>query len=194
MLRPHLVFNGLKADGPFTDALWYGLLSHGIGLIGTLVMYLGVAGFGALSFLFSRESGEKMGSLGLGEGVVILVIMVVALLILMPASGLFRLALGAGIDHVSLLLVGGGKLGFAATFRAYCYSMASPLGILPCLGCYVAEFYRLVLSAFAYRGVHRMSGVRAGVAVVVPWVFSCFGYTALVILAQMLGPGAGSGD
>ena len=135
------------------------------------VLFGGMALFGAPAF--KGVAGTTMWAVALG--------VVVALVIGLPLAALARTFVGSGLDHVCLLLVGGGRGGFWATYRGYCYATAPGMfGLIPGCGGYVWEIWRLVLSVMAYKRVHEMSGARATVAALLPVVLCCGGYGAMV--------------
>ena len=95
----------------------------------------------------------------------------------MIAGPLFSLAstvIFAGLDHLVLML-GGVSRGFQVTFRAHALSQAPwVLGLVPCVGIYVAPVWALVARAFAYHGLHRTTwGVALAGSLLTPLLSCC---------------------
>jgi len=156
------------------------------GASGTLLLYL-LIGAGAAFFGRAELFKEFHGAATLGIGVGVVLGVVIGLAVALTFATLARVYIGAGIDHLSLMLLGAARGGFEATFRSYCYAMSPGIfGLIPGCGSYVFEIWRLVLSIFAYRSVHKTTGARATVAVLIPVGLCCGGYLALVVGLQVL--------
>lgn len=84
------------------------------------------------------------------------------------------LLVGACITHLFLILVGGAKRGFAATFRVQCYAGATMLlAVIPACGQVVGLVWSLVLSVIGLSAAHRISTGKAALAVLLPLLLCC---------------------
>lgn len=84
------------------------------------------------------------------------------------------LFLQAGIWHLGLMLVGGAKNGFNATFRAIAYAQGPILfGVVPFCGAYAATFWVLVLVVIGLAKVHRITYGRAIGALAAQYAMVC---------------------
>lgn len=89
----------------------------------------------------------------------------------MPAFVAVGIFVTSGVLHLCLMLVGGERSGFEATFRVVAYGQASQLwGVLPLVGPLVSAIYALVLYIVGLREVHGIGTGRAAVAVFLPAV------------------------
>lgn len=174
---PQRAFSGLSPAGSWWDAMSYAMVSTMVSSLGMLGLYAAIFGIAAIA------GGARR--LGGAEALVVLGV-VAAIAVLLPVSALVRVYVGAGIDHLGLMIAGGGKSGFDATLRTYCYSMSPAMfGLVPGCGVYVWEVWRIVLAIIGYREVHKMSGGRAAAAVLVPYALCCGGYVVLVMGTTM---------
>lgn len=100
----------------------------------------------------------------------------IMLLPLMLAAAAF---ISAGLLHLGLMLIGGAKKPFEATFRVACYAGGSTavLQLLPVFGAILAWIWNLVLVVIGLSQVHGISRGRACIAVLLPSLVCC----ALVI-------------
>lgn len=99
----------------------------------------------------------------------------------------------SGIYHLCLMMLGGNKKGFEATFRSWVYSLASTslLGIIPFCGVYVAGIWGIVLTIIGFRETHRISTGKAVLAYFIPFItclfLTCFlGFLAALIIPALL--------
>ncbi|TPW12333.1 MAG: hypothetical protein FD129_1484 [bacterium] len=84
------------------------------------------------------------------------------------------LAIGAGITHLMLMLLGGGRQGWTATFRVASYSMVSSLFMLiPIAGGLLNFVASLIFQTHGLAVVHGMSRGRAFVALFLPLIVCC---------------------
>lgn len=86
-----------------------------------------------------------------------------------PVVTAVLLFIQAGLAHLILLLVGGGKLGFEATFRVCAYSEAASLLVLvPVCGQGIAIVWNLVIMIIGLYHIHETEPWKAVVAVLAP--------------------------
>jgi hypothetical protein len=91
----------------------------------------------------------------------------------------FLIALGlfvaGGIFHILLMLVGGNKKGFEATFRVVAYSNSTQVfSVLPLLGGMIAVIYNIILWIIGFRESHQISTAKATFAVFLPLILITF--------------------
>ncbi len=107
------------------------------------------------------------------------------LLIAMPFLIALSIFIGSVINHVCLMIVGGNKKGFKATFRAVSYAWSGYLfGIIPVVGSTIGAIYSLVLIILGIREGHRITTGKAVLAALLPVIV----IVGLCILAVILVP------
>jgi hypothetical protein len=101
------------------------------------------------------------------------------------ALGLF---LQAAITHLMLMILGGNKLGFEATFRVLAYSEATAvLLMIPGCGALIGLVWSLVVTVIGLYSIHETEAWKAVLAVVLPSII-CFSTVAgsVVLLVAAL--------
>jgi hypothetical protein len=89
----------------------------------------------------------------------------------------------SGIYHVMLLILGGARHGFEATFRVVCFAQATYLFMLvPFCGSIVAPVWAIVLEIVGLSQTHQIGGGKAAAAVLLPLVIFCCCCVGLVLL------------
>jgi hypothetical protein len=135
---------------PFIFAMIIGIIGAGIGLIWQVV---------SVSKMISPEIA----------GVIPYTMMVIILIVALPFVIAFSVAAMTIVTHIFLMILGGNKKGFEATFRAIAYSFSSHLWyIIPFLGALVGTVYMIVLAIIGVRETHATSTGRAVFAVLLP--------------------------
>jgi hypothetical protein len=80
----------------------------------------------------------------------------------------------AGILHLMLLLLGGARRGFEATFRVACYAHATTLLlVVPFCGAPVMMIWRIVAYVIGLAEAHQISHGKALAAVLLPLLALC---------------------
>lgn len=93
----------------------------------------------------------------------------------------------AGLIHLVLMLVGGNKLGFEATFRVAAYSeAASILALVPFCGNVIGVLWGLFITIVGLYSIHETDPWRAVVAVVAPMAL-CLSLISASAILLMLG-------
>lgn len=97
----------------------------------------------------------------------------------------------AALTHLALMVVGGAKKSFEATFRVACYAggSTSVLNLLPVCGAFAAWIWNIVVMTLGLSEVHGISKGRALAAVFLPTLVCC----ALMIGAAMMVAAAAGG-
>lgn len=109
--------------------------------------------------------------------------------IALPIMAALSILIGSVITHVCLMIVGGNKKGFQATFRAISYSFGGYLfGILPFIGSPIGGIYTLILTIFGVREGHGISTKRAILAVLLPVIVGIgVGILGAILIPLLLG-------
>ncbi len=111
-----------------------------------------------------------------------------AVMALAPLFTAMGLVFSSAVVHVFLLLFGGARNGFTATFRALCYVQAGALLlIVPFCGGLFAGAFMLVLEVLGLSTLHRISLGKAAAAVLLPTFLCC---ACLCVLFLMVGAAA----
>ena len=119
--------------------------------------------------------------------------MTTAATLLIPVLVFMGIVLSALLLHVSLLIVGGAKENFEATFRVVCYSAAAELfNVIPLVGWIIALIWKLYITLIGLRTVHRITTARAAIAIFLPLIAAC-GLVIAGIALTVLTMGWGSG-
>ena len=95
----------------------------------------------------------------------------------------FSILIGSGVTHLCLMVVGGNRKGFEATFRAISYSYSAQLFyIVPFIGNLVGGIYLLILTILGVREGHGITTGRAVLAVLLP-VIVAVGLAILIVIS-----------
>ena len=157
LFSPATFFRGLTFNGGIGEPLAFGLLIGAVGnMFGVFWSVLLMSG-GLLPF------GEAIfGHLTVG---LIFLVMVVAV----PVSVTLSLIIYSGILHLLLLIVGGGKNRFEATFRVVAYSQAAQaLDLIPVVGSWIGGIWQLIIQVIGLREIHNISYLKVFMAFLLP--------------------------
>ncbi len=177
IFRPVAFFRRMPPRGGYGPALGYALVLVVIGLL--FSSYWSVVE----SFLGGGQAQEG-GSLGALAGS--LIALLVALLLIVPLYVGF-LFVAVAIIHVGFLVVGAGRRGYEATFRAVAYSSGpAAFAIFPFFGPLLSSIWGMVLIFISVREAQRTTNGRAALAFLVPlFAFLVFALT-LALLVEFL--------
>jgi len=163
-------FEKVGAGEGYLSALIFGLISGIIGLGGALVVQW---------YLFSQWFPVQKLS-GFASNIYITL-----LIIFVPLTIIFSLFVGSVITHFCLMIVGGNKKGFQASFRAISYAFSGNLfAIIPFIGSTIGGIYFLILTIIGLREGHGISTGKAVLAVFLPLIVG----VGLVVLAITMVP------
>jgi hypothetical protein len=102
-------------------------------------------------------------------------------LLLAPVIGVFALFLSTIIFHLAMMISGGARNGFEATFRVVAYAESTAIfHAIPVVGAWIALVYWLVLLVIGNREAHETSTGHAIAGIVLP-IFLCFCFIAISI-------------
>jgi hypothetical protein len=89
----------------------------------------------------------------------------------LPFVAAFLIFFYSGLVHLSLMVLGGNKSGFRASFRVVSYTFSGDLfRIIPLIGFIIGWIYRLVLAMIGLRESHNISTGKAVLAVLLPLI------------------------
>ena len=179
-LRPFL---GQRRTFFFSPTLFFKRMAKGEGYWSPLIyaMICGIIGLGVAVLwqwaLFSRFF--PIPRFTFIPYSVYLISIAVAVLFMVAFSILF----GSAITHLCLMIVGGNKRGFQATFRAISYSYSARLfDIVPFIGSLIGGIYMLILIILGVREGHGITTGRAVLAVLLP-VIVAVGLAILTVIS-----------
>ena len=156
---PRAFFRHTALEGGVREPLAFGILFGSIGLMLELFWQF-LRGEGNLSTIQVGFMADY------GTGLVFL-----AAAILCPLAATAMICMTSLIVHLLLSVVGGGKNGFEATFRAVCYSQAAQFwALIPYAGGLMATLWLLVVQLVGIREIHGVSYTRVLIAFLIPVV------------------------
>lgn len=160
--------------GPIANPILYAIVVGVPGAVASIFWQFVVASLGLFS---GGDAGEALFSVGTS-------IIVAALSpILIPIT----LLVATAIIHLFLLLFGGAKEGFLATFRVLCYASAPELfQLIPICGI-VSGIWWVVIAGIGLKAVHRTTSPRAFGAILLPGLACCGLIAFLLLMAGMAG-------
>lgn len=170
LVSPVRFFSEMPVSGGLGSPLLYALL----------VGYASLVVASVYDFVFQMVAGsrhfpglgpefERVLAFGRGHGAI------VVRLIIGPVVIVVQVFLLAGVFHLALLLVGGGRRGFEATLRVMAYAGAAGLwAVVPvCGGVLFSPVHYLVLIGIGFAKAHQIGGGRAVAAVLLPLLLVC---------------------
>ena len=173
LFSPVKSFRAMKQSGGFMQPLLFGCAGGFVGSVVTWLYQYAALQVGiekGMQNLPPLMQGQVAGSPALGAWLI-------GGLIMLPVS----IFMGAGIDHLMLLLLGSGKKGFETTFRVYSYAFGatSTAYLVPICGAIIEIVWHWVAKIVGYSEVHEISRVRATIAVLLPMLLCCICCLAL---------------
>jgi hypothetical protein len=104
-------------------------------------------------------------------------------IISIPFGIAFSIVVGSGATHLCVMIVGGNRKGFQATFRAFSYSHSAMLFyIVPVIGGFVGFVYFLILAILGVREGHEISTGKAVIAVLLPLIVAFVGILLAILI------------
>jgi hypothetical protein len=170
LTKPSEFFASMPVVGGIGSPLLYGILVGTLGLV-VAALYREV---------FQAMAGSTLAGLaGSGELRRIMPVMmggfsVVLQVVFSPVFVTLGLFIVAVIVHVFLLMLGGARQGFEATFRVICYSEAAAvINIVPLCGGVLSGVYYMILAIIGLAAAHGIGKGTAAAAVLLPLVVLC---------------------
>jgi hypothetical protein len=178
LTNPSVAFAQMKTEGGVAEPLIYAVIG---GSAGFVVYFLFSMIFSSLGIMTGQRN-PLAGMMGFGVGAIFMLIFVPVFL----ALGLF---IGSGILHLSLMLVGGAKRSYEATFRVVCFAAGSayPIMIVPLCGGLISGVWCIVLECIGLTKAHDTTTGKAVLAVLLPVVVCCGAWILLVMFGLMGG-------
>jgi hypothetical protein len=165
LLEPTNAFSRMRPTGGFGSPLFYYVI---LGTIGGVAGILYQAVFN--SYQQAATPDQQAVSAAMTSSLI-----VGATIMILPVFLAVGAYIGAGILHLSLMILGGAKRPFEATFRVCCFAGGSTavLQLLPVCGGLAASVWNFVLIILGISKVHDISKGRAVVVVLLPTVVCC---------------------
>ena len=115
-----------------------------------------------------------------------------AMIVILPIVFVMGIFISAVVAHLSLMIVGGAKKPYEATFRVVSYAggACAILQLVPVCGGLVMWIWSIVLMVVGFSEVHGIGKGRALVAVLLPMIVCCGLILALLMAAIAAAGGA----
>jgi len=171
LLDPVATFKKLKTTGGIWTPFLFLMIGTMVATVLALAVQWGLQGvMGSLNMSQNSEVAKAFVVQGVGMGVGLVIILVLLPIILFIGS-----FIGAGLWHVSLMILGGATKPFEATYRVFCYAggAVALINLVPCCGGIVAEIWRIVAGAIGLSEVHGVSTTKAVFAILLPTILCC---------------------
>jgi hypothetical protein len=177
LFEPSATFRRMKTSGDLGSPILFAMLLGTLGVLGGLFWNFMLQ---SLGFLGHNAAVEEM---FLSTG--ILVFMAIA----SPVFVLIGTFVSSGILHLCLLLTGGAKNGFEATYRVVAYATGATafFQLLPFCGGLIGGIWAIVAEVIGAREMHETTTGKALLAVLLPLILCCG--CAVVFLFFGLGAG-----
>ena len=177
LTKPGIAFTAMKREGGLAEPLLYALIG---GSFGAAIYFIYNFVFRSLALFPNRHNplADLLGGLGW-----------IVLVILTPVFVVIGTFIGSAILHLCLMLVGGAKQSFEATFRVICFAGGSvnPLLVIPFCGGLIVGVWKVVLFCIGLSRAHETDTGRAVLAVFLPLIVCCGGGLLLAILFGGIG-------
>lgn len=180
LLEPSRAFGELKPTGGLGAPLFFFVL---LGTIGGVAGVFYQVAFNTVDQAATPEQ-QAMAAMFTSTAAIGVTIMILPFVLAALAF------IGSGLIHLALILVGGAKRPFEATFRVGCYAggATSLLQLLPVCGTAVASVWNFILMIIGLSKVHGIGKGRAALAVLLPSIVCC-GLLLAVVAAAVAAAG-----
>ncbi|MCK5554593.1 MAG: YIP1 family protein [Deltaproteobacteria bacterium] len=171
----------------FSPTQFYGRMPTSRGLTNPLIfaLILGVLG-GVLGLTWQQVFTVQLEQFPLSTT------HLVGITIALPFLVLVGLYIISAIVHLCLVVVGGNRKGFEATFRVIAYSWSTQIfTLVPLVGSFIIPIYALVIAIIGLRESHGIGSGRATLAIFLPFIaivvfFMVVGISLLYKLSEFL--------
>lgn len=111
-----------------------------------------------------------------------------AMVLATPILSSIMIFITAGVYHLSLMIFGGNKKGFEATFRSLTYASgsASTGNLIPFFGNWAVFAGMIILTIIGFRECHRITTGKAVLAYLVPLVLCTCIFTMAIIIPMVI--------
>jgi hypothetical protein len=180
-------------DVLFSPGQFFRRMPTRLGLVQPLLFGV-VLTFGAafFDFMWSLTGGslQRLVDLGGVSDFLRLPVVLGGIWVLSPLVAVVQIVVRAAVFHVGLMLFGGSRMGFEATFRVVAYSRAASIvSLLPFCGYLAGFIWEIAITIVGLARVHGVEEWRPLVAVLLPVILmlmSCGGIVALIVTAGLL--------
>jgi hypothetical protein len=167
---PRRAFGLMPVEGGMGRALFFAIPMAWLGILATTLWEVAL-----------RGTMESLGPPWMGDRYEISSAMQIGVAALAPIWLPILLVIQSAIQHLFLMMVGGARSGYSATFKVACYVQVSALaGLVPVCGSLASLLWQVILLVIGFSAVHRISTGRAALAVLLP-LFLCCGCLALAL-------------
>lgn len=180
--KPSHAFTMMRLSGGIGGPLLYAVIGGGVGVIAWFIFSLGLTSIG----MFGQREDAVGSALGMSASIGMFFIRLCAIAI--------APFIWAALVHLSLMLIGGAKQSFEATFRviAFTQGATAPLQLVPCCGGLIAAVWAIVCNCIGIARAHDIDTPKATLAVFLPLIVCCGG--AFIIAAMFGGMAAMMGQ
>ena len=175
LLKPTVFFRSLLPKGFLKSALLFGIFVGSLGYVFNAVWQLILSKGVSLPQFISEYASAGRNILGAS---IFFAPLIITIMIVFEGIS----------THVSLIIVGGNKKGFAATMRVLSYAMSAKiLNVIPFVGGLISGVWMATVTVIGLREVHGISTARAVTALIMPFLLLVFlVIIALVVIVFML--------
>jgi hypothetical protein len=176
LVDPVNTYRKMKLSGDMASPLVFALILGSVGMIIGCIWSILTQGFQ----LLPTKHGAEVFAVSTGVNI--------AFIVFSPVLVLIGTFIGAGLLHICLLITGGEKNGFEATFRVVAYASGATalFSVLPFCGSMVAGIWAIVAQIIGAREMHETTTGKAVVAVLLP-VICCCGCAAILFFIFGMG-------
>jgi hypothetical protein len=177
LAKPGVAFTAMKREGGLGEPLLYLVVGSSFGIIVYVLMTLLLPSAIPLG---DRHGLTRLVGAGIGS---------IFMIILAPVFAAIGAFVASAIFHVCLMIVGGARQSFEATFRVVCFTGGSvdPLLIIPFCGGLIVGIWKIVLYCIGLSRAHETDIGRAVLAVFLPLVVCCGGALLIAFMVGALG-------
>ena len=170
LLEPSKAFSEMRRDGIVSAMIFYGILNS----VGTLLTLAYQAGLLAVTGTLTAHNGGA-------DVLVPQAIQLVVQAVLTPFLVVLGSFIYAGVLHLSLMVCGGAKQQFEATYRTYAYATGavSVFYVIPIVSFLIIMVWGMVALVIGMARTHQISIGKSLLAVFLPTIVCC---TALIVL------------
>lgn len=173
LISPGRFFHRMPTAVGITQPLQFAIV---LGVIATFVSWMWSLAAGSVQILLSENVADAIGD----------PIINFFIFLFSPVLVAIGICIQAGLTHLMLMLLGGDRLGFEATFRVAAYGeAASVLLLVPLCGSLLAVVWSVVIFIIGLYSIHEIEPWKAVLAVLLPAIlcFTVFGASFVALLA-----------
>ena len=173
LFSPGRFFRNSSVRGGLREPLAFGMLAGSLGVMFE-IFWQGLLMLGDLPSLHDGPFGQFTW-----------VALFLVILVLCPVLATLFICVTSLVLHLLLAVVGGGRNGFEATFRAVSYSQATQMwAVVPFVGSLLAAVWVMVVQVISLREIHAVSYAKLILALLIPFIILVM--TIAAVLAPFL--------